>query len=59
MCDNLNIEIIVEGVYSEEIMNTLNNMGVFSHQGFYYHKPMKVSDFLEKMQTQNIRMPSL
>tara|TARA_B110000008_G_scaffold234402_1_gene238702 strand:+ start:3635 stop:5638 length:2004 start_codon:yes stop_codon:yes gene_type:complete len=59
MCDNLNIEIIVEGVYSEKIMNTLINMGIFNHQGFYYHKPMKVSDFLEKMQTQNIRMPSL
>ena len=51
MCDNLNIEIIVEGVYSEGIMNTLNNMGIFNHQGFYYHRPMKVSDFLEKMQT--------
>ena len=59
MCDNLNIEIIVEGVYSEKIMNTLNNMGIFNHQGFYYHKPMKVSDFLERMQTQNIRLPSL
>ena len=59
MCDNLNIEIIVEGVYSEGIMNTLNNMGIFNHQGFYYHRPMKVSDFLEKMQTENIRMPSL
>ena len=59
MCDNLNIEIIVEGVYSEKIMKILIDMKIFTHQGFYYHKPMKVNDFLEKMQTQNIRMPSL
>lgn len=59
MCDNLNVEIIVEGVYSEKIMKILTDMKIFTHQGFYYHKPMKVNDFLDKMQAQNIRMPSL
>jgi len=47
MCDDLNIEIYAEGVSSKAISDSLLEMGISIHQGFFYSKPVSVSQFLD------------
>lgn len=41
-----NLKIIVEGVETEEMVNTLSDMGCQYLQGFFYSKPLPERDFI-------------
>jgi EAL domain-containing protein (putative c-di-GMP-specific phosphodiesterase class I) len=45
MTKELQIETIVEGVETHDQVEFLKNIGVTNAQGFYYFRPMPVSDF--------------
>ena len=42
----LNMNLIVEGIETEEQLNTLRNLGCLEGQGFYFCKPMSELDFI-------------
>lgn len=47
MCKNLGIEVLSEGVETEEQRQRLLNMGCDYVQGYYYSKPLAEKDFIE------------
>jgi len=51
MARSLNIEVIAEGAETEDEVKTLQKLGCFIIQGFYYSKPIKIEElykFIEK-----------
>lgn len=46
---SLNKKIIVEGIETKEQMELMLENGVSSAQGFYFYKPMSISDFEEML----------
>lgn len=49
MADNLGIGVIAEGVEEAHTVNTLNEMGCFDIQGYYFDKPLEKNDFEKKL----------
>lgn len=47
LAENLNIDILAEGIETEEQSEMLEKLGCFSMQGFLYHKPMPVKELEE------------
>lgn len=45
LAKNLELDVIAEGVETEEQVNFLNQFNCNQIQGYYYYKPMPVSDF--------------
>lgn len=45
MAANLNLQVIAEGVETEEQLAALTEMGCRAYQGYYFSKPVPVSDF--------------
>lgn len=43
---NLSLDIIVEGIETEEQANLINKMGATTHQGYLYSKPVDFETFL-------------
>lgn len=46
---DLNLEVVIEGVETKEQMNILNSIELFVVQGYYFYKPMSISD-IEKLE---------
>jgi diguanylate cyclase (GGDEF)-like protein/PAS domain S-box-containing protein len=47
LCKVLSLEVIAEGVETEEQYNTLKKMGCHYFQGYYFEKPMPENEFIE------------
>lgn len=45
MAANLNLQVIAEGVETEEQLKALTEMGCLAYQGYYFSKPVPVSEF--------------
>ena len=50
MAHRLNMEVIAEGVESEQQLNQLRKMGCDCIQGFYYSKPIPMKELIEFLQ---------
>lgn len=48
LCRKLNIEIIAEGIETQEQLNALMSCNIYIVQGFFYGKPISVSEFEER-----------
>lgn len=48
LINNLNIEVITEGVETKEQVDNVDGMGCSMFQGYYFDKPMPVESFEEK-----------
>lgn len=47
MAKGMSLEVVAEGINSEQDEATLTNLGCDIGQGFYYAKPMPISDYLD------------
>lgn len=52
MAQNLNIEVIAEGVETAEQLQQLKQLGCPFYQGYYFSKPLTKDDFFEILQQQ-------
>jgi diguanylate cyclase (GGDEF)-like protein len=43
----LNMDILAEGVETEEELNCLKELGCYNYQGFYFSKPLPFDDFIQ------------
>lgn len=50
MAESLNLDVIAEGVESQEHVDTLTELGCYLIQGYFYSKPMKVAEINEVIQ---------
>lgn len=48
MAEGLSVDVICEGVETEEQVKTLKDLGCKFVQGYYYGKPMPMEEFVEK-----------
>ena len=48
LAETIGVKMCVEGVEKDEQLNKLKNMKVQYIQGFYYDRPMRVTDFEDK-----------
>ena len=44
LSESLNLNVIAEGIESQEQANALNQLGCHLMQGYYYGKPMKIEE---------------
>ncbi len=47
MANNLGLEVIAEGVETEQELHYLHNNGCYVYQGFYFCRPLELEPFLE------------
>lgn len=59
MADKLGLELLAEGVETEEQVKLLRKIGCDNVQGYYYAKPMPVEDFFELLQKDRQSINSL
>ncbi len=59
MADKLGLELLAEGVETEEQVELLRKIGCDNVQGYYYAKPMPVEDFFELLQKDRQSINSL
>lgn len=52
----LNIEVIAEGVETENQVNFLNSLGVNLMQGYYFNKPMSVDDIYSVLYSEGVKL---
>jgi EAL domain-containing protein (putative c-di-GMP-specific phosphodiesterase class I) len=45
MAANLNLQVIAEGVETEEQLSVLLEMGCRAYQGYYFSRPVPISEF--------------
>lgn len=57
--DKLGLELLAEGVETEEQVELLRKIGCDNVQGYYYAKPMPVEDFFELLQKDRQSINSL
>lgn len=48
MCENLEIEVLAEGIETIDQETILKQLGCFHGQGYLYGKPMPIAEFVEK-----------
>jgi len=53
LCNNLELECVVEGVENQEQLEILNKMDLHIIQGFYFSKPLPQGDTLEYLKHSN------
>ena len=53
LADDLDIEVIVEGVEENEQLRILDSLGFHYIQGFYFSKPLPRQDFMQYIQTEH------
>ena len=53
MINELNLEIVCEGVETEEQLREMEKFGVAHIQGYYFSKPLPVKDFVEFIKERN------
>jgi diguanylate cyclase (GGDEF)-like protein/PAS domain S-box-containing protein len=53
MAHNLGLEVIAEGVETEQELLYLNKKGCMVYQGFYFSKPVAVSTFVEMLESRS------
>lgn len=53
MAKGLGLEVVAEGINSQEDEDTLRSFGCDIGQGYYYAKPMPIEDYLEWLAGQN------
>ncbi|MBW1634881.1 MAG: EAL domain-containing protein [Deltaproteobacteria bacterium] len=53
MAQNLGLEIIAEGVETEQELLYLSTRGCFVYQGYYFSKPVPVTDFSRMLEAKN------
>lgn len=44
---------VIEGVETKEVFDTLCKLGFTTFQGFYFHKPIPVSEYLEELEVES------
>ncbi|MEF1341796.1 EAL domain-containing protein, partial [Vibrio rotiferianus] len=44
LCLDLSLEVVVEGIEDKDTETVLKKLGAQNFQGYYYSKPMKISD---------------
>lgn len=49
LANNLNINLVAEGVENKNQKQILNDLNISSHQGFLYFKPMPLNEFYSKV----------
>jgi EAL domain-containing protein (putative c-di-GMP-specific phosphodiesterase class I) len=47
MAQNLNLDVVAEGVEEESQLRFLSRNGCLIFQGYYFHKPMRPADLTE------------
>lgn len=52
MADSLGMEVITEGVETEQQLRVLTEMGCSHFQGFYFSRPIPVEEFETKYSAQ-------
>lgn len=52
MLDVLGKDHVIEGVETKEVFEALCKIGFTTFQGFYFHKPISVSDYLHELETE-------
>ncbi len=52
MAENLNIEVIAEGVETKEQLKILTQLGCEAYQGYLFSKPVNKDDFISLLQAQ-------
>jgi EAL domain-containing protein (putative c-di-GMP-specific phosphodiesterase class I) len=55
MAQKLGLEVIAEGVETEQELLYLNRKGCLVYQGFYFSKPVNASTFTEMLQSGTVR----
>lgn len=56
LSDSLNLNVIAEGIESQEQANALNQLGCHLMQGYYYGKPMKINELEDWYQNRCIKL---
>ena len=52
-CHNLHVNVVTEGVETEEMVKGVKELGVDYIQGYYYSRPIPVDEFVQKFVKQN------
>ena len=58
MMHDIDMHLVVEGIETENVLNTLDGMGADYIQGFYFSKPLPEKEFLEFLKKNNRRPAS-
>ena len=53
MMHDIDMHLVVEGIETENVLNTLDGMGADYIQGFYFSKPLPEKEFLEFLKKNN------
>jgi EAL domain-containing protein (putative c-di-GMP-specific phosphodiesterase class I) len=53
LAKNLNVDLIAEGMETEEQVRFLKENGCTIMQGYYFSKPLTVDDFIKKIEDQS------
>ncbi|MBJ7552565.1 ammonium transporter [Marinomonas ostreistagni] len=56
LAQNLELEVIAEGVENSHQCEVLNSLGCHLHQGYYHHKPLIEEAALEMLRTQSLQV---
>ena len=59
MAQGLGIDIVAEGVENEQQADYLKGLGCYTMQGYLFSKPVKIAEFLDRVDTQLGAIPSL
>ena len=59
MAQGLGIDIVAEGVENEHQSDYLARLGCHTMQGFLFSKPVPIDQFLDRVATQETRLPNL
>lgn len=59
LAHNLNLTIVAEGVETQEQLSFLESLGVEELQGFYFDKPLPLTNFEDKYLTEMTKAPVL
>jgi EAL domain-containing protein (putative c-di-GMP-specific phosphodiesterase class I) len=51
MAHNLGLEVIAEGVETEQELHYLNRRGCVVYQGFYFSKPVPIATFTKMLES--------
>ncbi|MBF0220432.1 MAG: EAL domain-containing protein, partial [Gammaproteobacteria bacterium] len=60
MCQEIGMEVVAEGIETEEQLATVSNLGINEGQGYLLARPMSadaMKSFVDRLQTLNIDIP--